>query len=942
MVTSVTPFNTSLLLNYYQAQAATASASQTSSANSTSSSSVLTSPNSATAKDDPPWDDFNTPPAEVEAAQVLDTTNFINTSNVPLTAGSTLDSKTEQDNQKLFSLYTAINNLSYLAKLAQSSTATAGQLEGYNTRFQNGLQQVQSYLSSTSFNNFTLQASATSSSVTSTATVPLPSFTYNTNTLVSGTNVDNALPNVSSSDSFNIAVKKNGVTTQVPIDLSQVQDTLSLGNIVSYANQQLSAAGFSTRLQKVITSGSDEDLTTASYGLQLTPGANETVSFSAASQPALYLVGSTGSPTDTTTTSSSTGTITNNAADQQGRIVKLSDLDSNPQSVFSANVTPTSGTTNAQATAVDSSGNIYVIGNATGDFGSQINQGSQDTYLTKYDSAGNVQWTQLLGSAGSASGYSLTLDSSGNPIVVGSTTSDLTQTAIANGNNDSFVSKYDSSGDQLWTQQLQTLNANQANTVTTDASGNIYIGGQVTGVIAAGQTSSGGTDGYVAKLNSSGTVQYEQQLGTSGSDTVSATTTGSDGSLYVASVQNGEAVVSKYANGDATTAPVWTQDLGALQNGGTIGGLVVSGNQVYLSGTTTNGNLTAGGAATVASAASGGSDAYVFNLTDNGSSATANTVSYVGTGAQDQGGSLTVGSDGTVYLAGTTSGTFANNTRNVAGTNNAFVAAIGSGGAVNWVRQYGGVDGQSAGTAVAVDPNGASVLDALGLPTGTVNINQSVDLTTATTLRAGDSFQLKIANAASSRTATITIDSGETLNSLTTKINAELGGNGKASVSYASGGEGLKIAVNSGVSATLISGPAASDALGRLGISPGVITNAATTSSTSSSTTASTTTSATSQAFGLGLTNNIDLSTAIDAGAARAELMTVMSSIQNIYQTTNTPASSTSAASTSSSSSGTTPAYLTAQIANYNAALSILTASSSSSSTSSSTSSSLA
>ncbi len=743
-----------------------------------------------------------------------------------LTAGSTIDTKTEQDNQKLFSLYTAINNLAYLAKMAQSTTATAGQLQGYDTRFQTGLQQVESYLKSTTFNNYTLQSSATSASVTSTATVPLPSFTYTTKTLTSDANEDNALPNVSASQSFNISVKKNGVTTQVPIDLSQVPGTLNLSNIVSYVNQQLSAGGFTTRFQKVITNGSEDDLDTASFGLQVTPGAGETASLSAgATQPALYLAGSTGSPTTTQTVSSATDTTTSTPADQQGRIVKLTDLDSTaPTAVTSTNVAPTSGTTTAQATAVDSSGNVYVVGNATGDFGSQINQGSQDVYLTKYDSAGNVQWTQMLGSTGSASGYSLTLDSNGNPIVVGSTTSDLTQTAIADGNNDTFVTKYDSSGDQQWTQQLQTLNNNQANTVTTDASGNIYIGGQVTGAIAGGQTNNGGTDGYVAKLSSAGKVVYEQQMGTSGNDTVSATATASDGSLYVASVQNGEAIVSKYANGDATSAPVWTQDLGALQGSGTIGGMVVSGNQIYLSGTTSNGNLTAGGAATVASAASGGTDAYVFNLTDNGTTATPNTVSYVGTSGKDLGGSLTVGPDGTVYLAGTTSGTFAGNTRNVANTTNAFVAAIGSGGAVNWVKQYGGVDGQSTGTAVAVDPSGASVLDALGLPTGTISPSQNVDLTTATTLRAGDSFQIKIATAASSRTATITIDSGETLNSLTTKINAELGGNGKASVSFASGGEGLEIAVNSGVSATLISGPANSDALGRLGIAPGVIT----------------------------------------------------------------------------------------------------------------------
>ena len=92
----------------------------------------------------------------------------------------------------------------------------------------------------------------------------------------------------------------------------------------------------------------------------------------------------------------------------------------------------------------------------------------------------------------------------------------------------------------------------------------------------------------------------------------------------------------------------------------------MSGSQVYVSGTTSNGNLTAGGTASIAAPSSGGTDAFVFNLTDNGTSATANHVSYVGTSGSDQGGAVTVGTDGTVYLTGTTTGTFAGQPRNVA------------------------------------------------------------------------------------------------------------------------------------------------------------------------------------------------------------------------------------------------------------------------------------
>jgi len=125
--------------------------------------------------------------------------------------------------------------------------------------------------------------------------------------------------------------------------------------------------------------------------LQVTPGGVEQVSFSAAATPSLYLVGNSGLATETkTTTNTVTSAITTTPADQTGRLTKLSGLDGTPSGVFNVNQQATTGTTTAQATAVDASGNIYVIGTATGNFGNQLNQGAQDVYLTKYDSAGHV------------------------------------------------------------------------------------------------------------------------------------------------------------------------------------------------------------------------------------------------------------------------------------------------------------------------------------------------------------------------------------------------------------------------------------------------------------------------------------------------------------------------------------------------------------------------
>jgi hypothetical protein len=917
---AITGLDSSIILGFYQAQrSASASSLAAASAQSAQLAASLNK-TGATAKDNPPWNTPNTNDAKQDAA-VLGTTNFLDTSKVPLSAGATSDGKMEQDNQKLFSLYSAVNTLAYLAKMAQKGTATSGQLSGLNDRFQKGLAQVQQYLTSTSFNNFKLQAAKPSDNVTSTAGIAFDDFTYATKKFVTNSNLNNALPGISTSDSFNIAIKKGGVTTNVAIDMSQVPGTLSLGNIITYINGQLSAAGFSTRFQKTQTGGTLTSDANATYGLQITPGGVEQVSLSAAATPSLYLVGSSGLATETkTTTNTVTSAVTTSAADQSARLTKLSGLNGAPSSTFSVNQQATTGITAAQATAVDASGNIYVVGTATGNFGDQLNQATQDVYLTKYDSAGNVVFQNLLGSAGNASGYGLALDPSGGVVITGASTAALTTTSIASGNNDSFVARYDANGNQSWIKQIQTLATNQSNAVSVDASGNITIGGSVSGgVIGAGQVSQGKGDAFLAQFDSKGKLLAESQFGTSGADSVAATAIGPDGSLYVASTQNGHAVLSKYAGGDITAAPTWTQDLGDLAAGGSIGGLTIAAGKVYVSGATSNANLTGGGANIVAPA-SGGIDAFVFSATDNGASVSADTITYIGTSGTDSAGDVTVAADGTVYVTGSTTGTFAGAQRSVQNVNNAFATALDSSGAVKWTKQYGGADGVSTGTSLAIDTQGSSVLDALGLPRGALSFNQSVDLTTQTTLRAGDSFQIQIQGTAA-RTTTITIDKGETFDSLVTKINAQIGGIGKASVNYTGGSENLKIQVNAGKTINLVAGPKDFDALARLGIAAGVLTAPV----KGTATTTSTKQAGVTPTFGLGLTGGttgpLDISTKMGADMARSTLLQVLSSVQSTYQTTNAPPAAPAAVG---NTSGTASSYQTALLGNYNLALALM------------------
>ena len=213
--------------------------------------------------------------------------------------------------------------------------------------------------------------------------------------------------------------------------------------------------------------------------------------------------------------------------------------------------------------------------------------------------------------------------------------------------------------------------------------------------------------------------------------------TTSDGGLVVASVQNGEADAFEICGrrhhrharlADGSGQPQWRLDQrprGFRQSG------LCLGHDEHTA-------LTAGGQATVADASDGGTDAFVFGATDNGTSATANTVSYVGA----PGGSTAAGNVRSVPTARSISpaprrAPSRARRATVQNVNNAFVTALSSGRCDRLdapVRRRGRpIDRRKRRHR----SHGLERADALGLPSGTVSINQSVDLSSNTTLRHG-------------------------------------------------------------------------------------------------------------------------------------------------------------------------------------------------------------
>jgi hypothetical protein len=176
--------------------------------------------------------------------------------------------------------------------------------------------------------------------------------------------------------------------------------------------------------------------------------------------------------------------------------------------------------------AVDGSGNVYCAGKAQGSLG-EANGGSDDAFVMKLNSSGQVQWITQLGAVTAVPGgdtskfdycSGVAVDGSGNVYCAGETLGSLGE---ANGGSyDAFVMKLNSSGQVQWITQLGAVTAvpgasnsqmDYCSGLTVDGSGNAYCAGTTYGPL--GEANGGSADAFVMKLNSSGTLQWARQFG---------------------------------------------------------------------------------------------------------------------------------------------------------------------------------------------------------------------------------------------------------------------------------------------------------------------------------------------------------------------------------------------------------------------------------------------
>jgi hypothetical protein len=925
--------DSSLLVSYYQARfnqqvagAATGSGS---------------SPTTAAKTPTPPWDSSVQQPAVNDLVrQALAGHNIVDPNAAQLdVAGASSDYK------NLFAVYQGLNSLSALATQAQATNNTPTQQTELEKAFAAGLAEINSFISTTKLSTVRLADGTVAASQSVATARPADTFSYTAPAIVSGSRDDPAAA-FQGDVRFNINISTDDTTAapiDIPIDLSEMGTTpRSLPEVVNFINSKLDAAGVDTRFSTTQIATPPQTVQSGTSTVSLPAGPDqwtwtiqgnsvEHVSFSAPETAAsVYLTQAAGDPTSTT--GATTQQLVKFQTDVNGASGAPPTAQVQPGAsfapdgeAFARSLGPEVGAIHATATGPD--GSVYVLADVTGETDGQSIQGSQDVALMKFNSAGALQYTRTLGAADSATGLGLAVSADGQVAVAGSVTGGLsgategpsnsdsvTSTATA-GDSDSFVTLYDSAGNEVWTQRRGARDEDEASQVAFGTDGTVYVAGRSQSEMPNAD-SIGGWDGYLEafKADATGAVQtvFTQSFGTTGTDTPKGLVVNGN-SVVVASVEDGHGVLRNYDVSSGTPTLSATRDLGEL-DGGDIAGLALDGGQLVVAGTSGNPALNAG---TITRAASGGTDAFAATLSADLSTSATDSIAYYGGAGDDAATSMAV-ANGQVWIAGTAGDDLPG--QPAVGDHDGFLAQLDVGaGSVDWSQRFTAQGGGATPGSLAVDPSGASVLDRLGLPNGELDLTNSDQITAWSSARAGEQFTIQ---AGSGPAATVTIDANDTLSSLALKIQRASGFQATVTTTTVNGVRQLQIApTNPRTTLTLGSGKAGQDALGALGLAAGVISETTTVNGKSAPADGKGT------IYALNLNSSLNLSSADAIKVANKAISDAMTTLRGAYTDMTAPP----ATPASTASSGTVPQYITDQIANYQLALSRLQANSTSS-----------
>ena len=192
-----------------------------------------------------------------------------------------------------------------------------------------------------------------------------------------------------------------------------------------------------------------------------------------------------------------------------------------------------------------------------------------DFFIVKYNSSGHVLWAKEAGGSGHDLANAISAEANGDFFVCGyfsSPTITFGGTTLTNsslGTNDFYTAKYDSDGNALWAKSVGGIENEEGRAITTDNSGNVYVGGSYQSTPVTVDTITFTNPGlpyadlFLVKYNAVGDVLWAKN---------SRNSTSSDASISVCTDKSGDVIYAGAFQSSSITIGSFTLNNHAAPN----------------------------------------------------------------------------------------------------------------------------------------------------------------------------------------------------------------------------------------------------------------------------------------------------------------------------------------------------------------------------------------